>query len=121
MNAKLVTLSCALVLASCAGRSPEPIALAQAQDTQASCRALQAEVDENTTKIGDLGSEGNWKVAQNVSAVVVGLVFWPALFAMDFKGAAGTEKEALEARNRYLSELSIERCDGQETRLVGAQ
>ena len=109
---KTTTAAVALVLAlnACAGRDPNPVLLTQAQDVQASCPAMRAEIEANTTRIDQLNSEENGKAFQNVAAVVVGLVFWPALFAMDFKGAAEIDKEALEGRNAYLGQLATERC-----------
>jgi hypothetical protein len=104
-------LTAALVLTACAGRSPDPVALVQAQDTSASCTAIQAELAANTTKISELGKDQGKKVAQNVAAGVAGL-FIPVLwFAMDFQGTAGKEITALEQRNAYLAQTALERCD----------
>jgi hypothetical protein len=112
MKRTLLTCIALLMLSACAGRDPNPVPLSQAQDVQASCMAMQAEVDANNKRIDELKSEGRWKVAQNVSAVAVGLLVWPALFAMDFKDAADTDKEALEARNEYLANrLSSNDCE----------
>ena len=99
------------MLTACAGRSPDPVALVQAQDTSASCTAIQAELAANTTKISELGKDQGKKVAQNVAAGVAGL-FIPVLwFAMDFQGTAGKEITALEQRNAYLAQTALERCD----------
>jgi hypothetical protein len=43
-------------------------------------------------------------------AGVVGLVVWPVLFAMDAKGAAGTDAVALQARQEYPVNLAGQRC-----------
>jgi hypothetical protein len=40
----------------------------------------------------------------------VGVVVWPVWFAMDAKGAAGTEADALKARQQYLAALAAQRC-----------
>jgi hypothetical protein len=48
--------------------------------------------------------------ANNTAAGVVGMVlFWPALFALDMKGAAGVEMTALESRSAYLATLAAQR------------
>jgi hypothetical protein len=39
-----------------------------------------------------------------------GLVFFPVWFAMDAKGAAGTEADALKSRQEYLAKLAEQRC-----------
>jgi hypothetical protein len=43
-----------------------------------------------------LASENGAKIAQNVATGVIGVVIWPAWFAMDAKGAAGVEMDALK-------------------------
>ena len=57
-----------------------------------------------------LAQENGMKVAQNVTAGVVGVVFWPVWFAMDAKGAAGTEADALKSRQEFLAKLAEQRC-----------
>ncbi|MGO9399552.1 MAG: hypothetical protein ACLP19_17165 [Xanthobacteraceae bacterium] len=37
-------------------------------------------------------------------------MIWPVWFAMDAKGAAGTEMDALKARQQYLASLAEQRC-----------
>ena len=66
-----------LVLAGCAGRAPQPVAVVQPQDRYMDCAAIQAEVLANNKTIQGLASEEGGKVAQNVVAGVVGLVIWP--------------------------------------------
>ena len=96
---------CALTLAACAGRDPQPIATVQAQDTYADCTQIRAEIEANNAKVKQLADEQGWKVAQNVSAGVVGFVLWPVWFGMDFKDAAGKEAAAREG------EIKPERAD----------
>lgn len=101
----------ALLLSACAGRDAHPIAASQPQDNNASCAAVQAELEANNLRISQLGREEGWKVAQNVGAAVVGFFTLGIGFAaMDFKDAAGTERQALETRNRYLAQIAAEKC-----------
>ena len=104
---------CALTLAACAGRDPQPIATVQPQDTYADCTQIRAEIEANNAKVKQLADEQGWKVAQNVSAGVVGFVLWPVWFGMDFKDAAGKEAAALQARQQYLTTLATQRCAAQ--------
>jgi hypothetical protein len=46
------------------------------------------------------------KVAQNAAAGVAGLVVWPLLFAMDFKGAADADIAALQATSAISDKSS---------------
>lgn len=103
-----VALAC--VLAACAGRKPDPVAVVQAQDRYMDCSAISAEVQANNKKISELGSEEGGKVAQNVIAGAAGL-FIPILwFGMDFQNAAGKEVAALQSRQQYLATLAEQRC-----------
>src|SRR5580698_5472849 len=89
------------VLSACAGRDPQPIASVQVQDAYADCTMIRAEIEANNAKAKELADEQGLKTAQNVAAGVVGLVVWPVWFGMDFKGAAGKDAAALEARQQY--------------------
>jgi hypothetical protein len=100
----------ALVLAACAGRDPHPVAVVQPQDAQSDCAMIRAEIEANNVQAEKLAEENHAKIAQNVAAGVVGVVVWPVWFAMDAKGAAGTEMDALKARQEYLANLARQRC-----------
>lgn len=103
-----VALAC--LLAACAGRKPDPVAVVQAQDRYMDCAAISAEVQANNKRISDLGSEEGGKVAQNVIVGAAGL-FIPILwFGMDFQNAAGKEVAALQSRQQYLATLAEQRC-----------
>lgn len=104
------TAAAAVALAACAGRDPQPVATVQLQDSAATCGQIQAEIEANNIKVKELADEQGVKVAQNVAAGVVGLVIWPVWFGMDFKGAASKDLAALEARQKYLTTLAVERC-----------
>jgi uncharacterized protein YcfL len=100
----------ALVLAGCAGRDAQQIATVQVHDAASDCAMITAEIQANNKRAEDLAQERGLKVAQNVVAGVVGVVVWPVWFAMDAKGAAGTELDALKSRQEYLSNLASVRC-----------
>jgi len=75
----------------CAGRDPQVIATVQPQDVNSDCAMINSEIQANNKRVESLASEQGLKTAQNVAAGVVGIVIWPVLFAMDAKGAAGTD------------------------------
>ncbi len=100
----------ALMLSGCAGRDPHPVAVVQPQDAQSDCAMIRAEIEANNVQAEKLAAENHAKIAQNVAAGVVGVVVWPVWFAMDAKGAAGTEMDALKARQEYLASLAQQRC-----------
>lgn len=102
----------AALCAACAGRDPMPIATVQPTDAMATCAMITAEIQANNMKVKELADEEGGKVVQNVAAGVAGVVVWPLLFAMDFKGAASKEVTALQARQQYLTTLATERCAG---------
>jgi hypothetical protein len=103
-------LSAACVLSGCAGRDPHPVAVVQPQDAQSDCAMIRAEIEANNVQAEKLAEENHAKIAQNVAAGVVGVAVWPVWFAMDAKGAAGTEMDALKARQQYLASLAEQRC-----------
>jgi len=103
-------LAGALLLTACAGRDPTPVQVAQTGDAARSCAAIDAEIVANNERLGDLGREQGRKVGQNIAAGVAGLVVWPLWFAMDFKGAAKVDQEALEERNKHLA--AVARANG---------
>jgi hypothetical protein len=106
----LWTVAVGLALLGCAGRDPAPIASVQAQDVYADCTMIRAEIEANNAKAKELSDEQGWKVAQNVSTGLVGLVIWPVWFGMDWKGAAAKDAAALQARQQYLTTLAEQRC-----------
>jgi hypothetical protein len=71
---------------------------------------VRAEIEANNVQAEKLAEENHAKIAQNVAAGVVGVVIWPVWFAMDAKGAAGTEMDALKSRQQYLATLAEQRC-----------
>jgi hypothetical protein len=100
-----------MVLSGCAGRTANPVAAVQPQDMMTNCAAIQAEQASNYSQAVYLNGEAQATQNQNVVAGTVGLLlFWPALFAMDFKNAAGQESAAIQGRQAYLSALAAQRC-----------
>lgn len=100
----------ALLCAGCAGRDAQPIQTVQQQDQYSDCAMITAEIEANNAKVKELADEKGVKVAQNVAAGVAGIVVWPLLFAMDFKGAADSDMAALQARQKFLTNLAEQRC-----------
>jgi hypothetical protein len=107
---KVSAVALAFALSACAGRDPHPVAVVQPQDAQSNCAMIRAEIEANNVQAEKLADENHAKIAQNVAAGVVGVVIWPVWFAMDAKGAAGTEMDALKARQQYLATLAEQRC-----------
>jgi hypothetical protein len=103
-----------LALAACAGRDPEPIPTVQAQDAYSDCSMIRAEIEANNVKMKALADEQGLKVAQNVVTGVGGLFTLGIAWAgMDFKGAASKDVASLDARQKYLTELAVQRCNPQ--------
>lgn len=102
-------------LSACAGRdAAAPLPTVQPQDAAATCESLYAEMLINTNRIAALQTEEGNKRGQNIAmGVAAAVLFWPALFAMDFKDAAGTDRKNMEMRQTYLQTLyATKRCTG---------
>lgn len=113
MRNVVLSVCAAALLAACAGRPPAPVAVVQMHDKALDCSAIVAEVAANDAKLKTLGREEGDKVAQNIIAGTVGAVlFFPALFLMDFQNAAGKETAALQQRQSYLAVLAEQRGCG---------
>jgi carbohydrate-selective porin OprB len=113
VGSTLAMMMVAAAAVGCAGRTPAPVAVVQAQDRYMDCPAILVEVTANNQRLSDLASEQGWKVAQNVGAGVAGLFIWPLWFGMDFQGAAGKEAAALQSRQQYLAVLAEQRHCGE--------
>ena len=104
-----VPTSTALVaqLAACGGRDPQNIPVVQAQDAGLDCNALITETNYNNQRIAALTKESSNTTGGNVALGVAFVTpFWPMLFAMDFKGAAGKDMAAVQARQQYRASLA---------------
>ena len=110
----LAAVAVSMTCAACAGRPPAPVAVVQPMDQNLDCPAIVAEVQANDAKLAVLGKEDGEKVAQNVIMGTVGAVlFFPALFLMDFQNAAGKEIVALQQRQNYLATVAAQKnCAG---------
>jgi hypothetical protein len=104
-----IAVACVLC-AACAGRDAQPVATVQPHDQVSDCAMITAEIEANNAKVQELANERGLKVAQNVAAGVTGIIVWPVLFAMDFKGAADHDLAALQARQQFLTNLAVQRC-----------
>ena len=106
-----VAMSVMLGLSGCAGRAPVPVQTVQLKDATMDCTAINAEITADAAQKVKLDKESGEKATSNVVAGVGGaILFWPALFLMDFQDAAGKESKALETRDQYLSTLAAQRC-----------
>jgi hypothetical protein len=94
-------------LGACAGRDPQMTATVQPQDMQSDCPAIVAQIVTNNNRLADLRKEHSNTTGGNIAlAVVGGLLFWPALFAMDLKDASGKEITSINQRQGYLAQLA---------------
>ncbi len=100
-----ILLSSIIALNGCAGRAADPVAQIQSHDSRLSCKDLALEININNTAISGLMGERKRKGNNNAVAVGVGaIIFFPALFFMDLKGADKAEALAYQRRNKGLLE-----------------
>jgi hypothetical protein len=108
-----------LILASCAGREARHFAVTNPSDSSMDCAGISREWNANEDLIASIAKDQGSKTGKNVAAAVVGgLIFLPALFFMDLKGAEKAELIALRARARVLTELNAQkRCKPLQSKL----
>lgn len=93
-----VTLS-SLVLSGCAGREANPVAVIQPGDSGLSCSELKQEISISQAQLRRLLGDQKDVESKNTAAAVAGaIVFFPALFFLNLKGAAREEAKALQDR-----------------------
>jgi hypothetical protein len=104
MLIKKIVVACFVFgLVACAGRQANTVASIQPGDDIMTCDQIVATIKLNTISVKDLMGESSSTVGKNVVAGVAGvIVFFPALFFMDAKNAAGDEARALVRRNEVL-------------------
>lgn len=98
-----IALAALLAMSACAGRDPNPVDEIQDGDARLSCAELRREIDVNSQAVRGLIDEKHGKQTQNVVAGAAGaILFFPALFFMDLKGASAEEARAYQRRNQGL-------------------
>jgi hypothetical protein len=98
-----ITVISLLFVTACGGREARPVNAVTAADAGMSCQQIELELTSNGNQIKTLIQEHGDNVGQNVGIGALSvLLFPPALFALDLKGAAKEEANALIARNRHL-------------------
>lgn len=110
---RLIALVCAAaLLCGCAGRDPVPVSAYLPNDAALSCSQIESEIVGNNASLKVRVTEDADAEKRNIAAAATAiLLFWPAVFAMDLSGAASTEAQALEGRNRTLTGLaSAKQC-----------
>lgn len=107
MKRSIVLTCAAMTLAGCAGRDPIPVSAYSPNDPQMSCLEIDSEIRRNNLGLRARAQEVKNTTDRNIVVGAAGiLLFWPALFAMDLKDAAGTEGISLEQRNSTLTQLA---------------
>ena len=100
-----------IFLSACAGREATPVQVIQSSDHNLSCSLIHAEANANSDQIRRLIQERAKTNSQNAAVAGVGVIlFAPALFALNLKGAAKEEANALIQRNQHL--LTIAKSKG---------
>lgn len=89
----------AMVLAGCAGREANPVQVIQTNDATMSCKELRQEISISQNQLQRLLGDQQDVQSKNTAAAVAGaIVFFPALFFLNLKGAAREEAKALQDR-----------------------
>ena len=105
-KAIFLSIATALAVSGCGGRAAVPVQTTQIGDHVLSCVQLQAELSKNEQQARTLLEQHKKASDGNVAiGVVGGILFWPALFALDTGTAEKDEARALESRNSHLTSI----------------
>ena len=119
MRNLVVLTFCVLLLAACAGRTPNPVSEYQYGDEKKSCERLRAEISTINNEIAVLLPDVD-KTGQNVALGVVGLWLIVPWFFMDFSEAEQVEINALRRRHNNLVAIASEKDCGFEDEAIPA-
>lgn len=108
-----------LVLAACAGRTPNPVSEYQYGDEKKSCERLRAEISTINGDIAALIPDAD-KTGKNVVLGVVGLWLIVPWFFMDFSEAEQVEINALRRRHNNLVAIASEKNCGFDDKPIPA-
>lgn len=113
-NASVATALALMLTGACAGRDAHPVAAYRTGDGYLTCAAIDGEMEQIRTAVVPLYDQAGDKTGWNVGwGLVGGLLFWPALFALDLSDAEMQEVRAYQARWDNLMRMRDERgCSG---------
>jgi hypothetical protein len=105
-----LTVTAVAILAACGGREARHYAVTNPTDSQMDCNGISREWAANEDLIGATAQTNSNKTGANVAAVAVGaVIFLPALFFMDLKGAEKAELIALRARQKNIQIMNSQK------------
>lgn len=121
INGFVLSLVLCLVLAGCAGRTPQPVSENQAGDEQKECALIKNEVTDCQGRISALTQKSANTQGANVALAVTGaILFFPALFFMDLSDADKVELEALRKRHNVLVKICADKNCGYDFKEIPA-
>ena len=105
------------LVAGCGGmmRKADPVTAYEYGDSSKSCDALKSDLDQCTSEIDRIKARQNTKIGMNVAVgVASAILFWPALFVMDFSDVDAKEIEAQQQRYQSITLICKEKDCGFE-------
>ena len=110
MKSAILILS--VILMACAGSSPQRMDVYQYGDSSKSCEMLNYEIRDLEEQVEAKYRHRDDKITRNTAvAIVGGLLFWPALFALDTKSDELYEiNSVLKRRDMLRQVMSDKNC-----------
>lgn len=108
---KILSFALAMSLIGCAGRDPQLELISKPNDSRLSCRQIKTEQSALLNKMQIASSGKSDSNIHNVVAGAAGLIFIPAWFFLDLKGADAKELRSQQARyNQLVSMAQAKGC-----------
>lgn len=112
MKKEIVFVLASVLLASCAGRTANPIPVREVGDSKLDCDVIAYELSELDRKARRLLSEQSNKTGKNAAWGVAGLFLFPLWLGLDLSDAERQEAVALQDRYRHLDRIyNKKKCD----------
>lgn len=107
-----MVLICAVMLAACVGRAPQPIATVMPGDKRLTCGQIEAEIIQRQNGLLDIEQEKANRSRRNITMGIAGLFLLVPWFFMDLGTAPETEATALNKRLNTLKRFANSKdCD----------
>ena len=114
---RFLIISLFLATTACGHRPSNPVLISQPGDKTLSCPSIDAQIQQNyELALALSGADSGVETKNAIAGSVAVVLFWPALFVMDFSNTEQIEMRALRDRNQNLERIrKTKGCPARQT------